>query len=160
WACNEEPIVDEFVRKTDADLKAVADDYEIIVVDDGSSDRTLERLRALEAAFPALRVATHGRNRGYGACFRTTLGMATKQIVLWTTVDIFHDTADLPRLLQHLDRFDLIQGVRTDLDANALHRKLTTLVNYWLIRVLFAVPLSEFQNVKVLKRELLRQIRL
>jgi glycosyltransferase involved in cell wall biosynthesis len=160
WACNEEPIVDEFVRKTDADLKAVADDYEIIIVDDGSTDRTLERLCALKAAFPVLRVATHGRNRGYGSCFRTTLGMATKEIVLWNTVDMFHDTADLPAMLQHLDRFDLIQGVRTDLDANALHRKLTTFVNYWLIRLLFAVPFSEFQNVKVLRRTLLERMHL
>lgn len=160
WACNEEAIVDEFVRKTDADLKRVSDDYEIIVVDDGSTDGTLARLRALQAQFPALRVATHGRNRGYGSCFRTTIGMATKDILLWNTVDMFHDTAELGRLLQHLDRYDLVQGVRTDLDANAWNRKLTTIVNYWLIRILFAIPMSEFQNVKVLRRALMDDIRL
>src|SRR5262249_58160074 len=56
--------------------------------------------------------------------------------------------------------FDLIQGVRTDLDANKWNRKLTTVVNYWLIRTLFAIPMSEFQNVKVFRRELLDRIRL
>jgi glycosyltransferase involved in cell wall biosynthesis len=160
WAFNEETIVEEFVRKTDADLRRVADDYELIVVDDGSTDVTLKRLRALEPEFPALRVATHGRNLGYGSCFRTTIGMATKEIVLWNTVDMFHDTAELPGLLQHLDRFDLIQGVRTDLLANSRSRKLTTIVNYWLIRLLFAIPMSEFQNVKVLKRSLMDGMRL
>jgi glycosyltransferase involved in cell wall biosynthesis len=160
WACNEEAIIDEFVRKTDADLRRVSDDYEILVVDDGSTDATLARMRALQAEFPALRVATHGRNLGYGSCFRTTIGMATKEVLLWNTVDMFHDTAELHRLLQDLDRFDLIQGVRTDLEANPWGRKLTTIVNYWLIRVLFAIPMSEFQNVKVLKRELMDGIHL
>jgi glycosyltransferase involved in cell wall biosynthesis len=160
WALNEESIIDAFVRKTDADLRRVSDDYELIVVDDGSTDRTLERLRALQDDVPHLRVATHGRNLGYGSCFRTTLGVATKDVVLWNTVDMFHDTAHLPAFLQYLDRFDLVQGVRTDLDANPWHRKLTTLVNYWLIRVLFRVRMSEFQNVKVLKRRLLEGIRL
>jgi glycosyltransferase involved in cell wall biosynthesis len=157
---NEESIVDAFVRKTDADLRRVADDYELIVVDDGSTDRTGERLRALRDEVPSLRIATHGRNLGYGACFRTTIGMATKDVVLWNTVDMFWDTACLPDFLRHLDRFDLVQGVRTDLDANPWQRKLTTVVNYWLIRTLFRIRMSEFQNVKVLRRSLLERIRL
>jgi glycosyltransferase involved in cell wall biosynthesis len=160
WAWNEESTIDEFVRKTDADLRRLTTDYELIVVDDGSTDRTLERLRALQQTFPALRVATHGRNRGYGSCFRTTIGMSTKDVILWNTVDMFHDTAELASFLQHLPQFDLIQGVRTDLGANAWHRKLTTIVNYWLIRILFRIPLSEFQNVKVLKRSVMDRIQL
>jgi hypothetical protein len=160
WACNEEEIVEQFVRKTIDDLSRVSDDYELIIVDDGSTDATLAKLHALQATTPALRVTTHGRNRGYGACFRTTIGMATKDVLLWNTVDMFFDTRELPSFLQHLDRFDLVQGVRTDLDANHLHGKMTTMVNYWLIRILFRIRMSEYQNVKVLKRELMKGIHL
>ena len=158
WALNEEAIIDRFVRKTDADLRRVADDYELIVVDDGSTDETLPRLCTLQAEFPALRVAAHGRNLGYGACFRTTIGMATKGVLLWNTIDMFHDTAELGRLLAPLGEFDLVQGVRTDLDANPWHGKLATSVNYWLIRIMFGIALSEFQNVKVFRRSLMDRI--
>jgi len=160
WACNEEELIDQFVAKTLADLARVSDDYELIVVDDGSTDTTLARLRQLQAVTPALRVATHGRNRGYGSCFRTTIGMATKDVVLWNTVDMFFDTTELPRFLRHLEHFDLIQGVRSDLDANHLRGKLTTVVNYWLIRVLFGIKMSEYQNVKVFKRALMAGVQL
>lgn len=160
WACNEEAIIDEFVRKTIEDLKRVADDYELIIVDDGSTDGTLARLRALQATTPALRVTSHGRNLGYGKCFSTTLQMATKEVVLWNTVDMFFDTSELPTFLQYLGDYDLIQGVRTDLRANHLRGKLTTIGNYWLIRMLFGIRMSEFQNVKVLTRELMDRIHL
>ena len=160
WACNEEELIDQFVAKTLADLARVSDDYELIIVDDGSTDTTLARLHQLQATTPALRVTTHGRNRGYGSCFRTTIGMATKDVVLWNTVDMFFDTTELPGFLQHLDRFDLIQGVRTDLDANNLRGKLKTVVNYWLIRVLFGIKMSEYQNVKVYKRALMSNMQL
>jgi glycosyltransferase involved in cell wall biosynthesis len=160
WAWNEESLIDQFVAKTDADLSRVTDDYELIVVDDGSTDRTLDRLHALRATYPRLRVATHGGNRGYGDCFRTTLGMATKDVVSWNTVDMFFDTVELATFLQQLDRCDLVQGVRSDLEANRWHRKLTTVANYWLIRALFRIPLSEFQNVKLFRRSLLQRITL
>jgi glycosyltransferase involved in cell wall biosynthesis len=160
WAYNEESIVDEFVRKTIEDLRRVADDYELIVVDDGSTDGTLERLRALQTTAPALRVTSHGRNLGYGKCFSTTLRMATKEVVLWNTVDMFFDTGQLPTFLQYLGEYDLIQGVRTDLRANHLRGKLTTIGNYWLIRALFGIRMSEFQNVKVLTRVLMDRIHL
>jgi hypothetical protein len=73
---------------------------------------------------------------------------------------MFYDTAQLPAFLAHLDRFDLIQGVRTDLLANPWQRKLTTFGNYWLIRILFGIPMSEFQNVKVFRRALMDSITL
>jgi glycosyltransferase involved in cell wall biosynthesis len=160
WACNEAPIVELFVQKTVADLARVSDDFELIVVDDGSTDGTLEKLHALQPSTPQLRVVSHGRNRGYGACFDTTLRLTTKDVVLWNTVDMFFDTAELPAFLARLDEFDLVQGVRTDLEANPLRGKLNTVVNYWLIRVLFGIPMSEFQNVKVFRRWLLDRIEL
>ena len=73
---------------------------------------------------------------------------------------MFFDTADLPKFYEHFENYDLIQGVRTDLKANAWSRKLTTFVNYWMIRILFSIPMSEFQNVKFVRKTYMDQIKL
>lgn len=160
WAYNEEDLIEEFVRKTDEDLKRVSDDYEIIVVDDCSTDTTWQRLQTLKEKYPILKIVRHPKNFDVGYGFRTAIPLATKEIITWNTIDMFYDTRDLPRFLQYMDSYDLLQGVRSDLRANAPARRLTTLVNYHLIRFLFGIPLSEFQNVKLVRKTLMDQIQL
>ena len=66
-AYNEQEVIGRTVEAVDATLGTLADDYEIIVVDDGSRDATAERLAELRRRFARLRVVTHTHNRGYGA---------------------------------------------------------------------------------------------
>ncbi len=160
WAYNEEELIDEFVETSDRDLKAVSDDYEIIIVDDGSKDRTWEKLNKLTEKYPALRIVRHDINQDVGYGYRTTMPMACKEIIFWNTIDRFHDMKELPKFLQYMERYDMVQGVRTDLSANPLSRKLTTYFNYNLIRLLFGIPMSEFQNVKFVKKWILDRITL
>ena len=152
-AFNEEEILEGFLRKSAADLAAVADDWEIVLVDDGSTDRTLEIARLLAQEFPQIRVIPLERNRGTGASVIPAFLGATKDIVFNNTVDAFFDTSELPRLLPFLDQGDVLSGYRTDLSANNPYQKLLTLGNYLLIRFLFDMPLKAYQTLQFHRRD-------
>lgn len=159
WGYNEEDLIEEFVHKSIADLRKVSSDFELIVVDDGSTDRTWEKLEKLAGEYSELKPVRHAVNQDVGAATQTAVNHATKDILFWNTVDMFFDTADLADMLEVVSQYDVIQGVRRDLKANAPFRKLTSLVNYFLIRSLFGIHMSEFQNVKFFKRQFGQSIR-
>jgi glycosyltransferase involved in cell wall biosynthesis len=87
---------------------------EIIVVDDGSKDRTLATLREIAADAPDLRVLVHPTNRGKGAAIRTGLAEATGDVVLIQDADLEYDPADYPILLEPVlrDEADVVYGNR------------------------------------------------
>jgi len=163
WGLNEEKLVEEFVRKSAFYLSQITDDYEIVLVDDGSTDRTWQILQGLEPEFPRLKPVRHEKNLKPGGCLKTCLKYATKQIVFWNTVDMFFDVSKIQDFVPYLDSYDVVQGVRRDRKSNtykSLYRTFNSVVNYWLIRILFGVPLSDFQNTTFHRLESLKSIRL
>lgn len=160
WAYNEEELVEEFVRKSMEDLRRVTDDYEIILVNDGSTDKTWEIMQALSRNCPQLKIFRHEKNMRPGQCFHTCLEHATKDIIFWNTADMFLDTSDISGFLSALKGADMAQGVRTNLSANSFYRKMTQVVNYWLIRAMFGIPLAEFQNTKFFRLDFAKTIKL
>jgi glycosyltransferase involved in cell wall biosynthesis len=114
-AYNEEALIAGTVRRVAAILHGLCDDFEIVVTDDGSRDRTGEILAALQASEPELhlRVVTHGVNLGYGAALASGFDVARKDLVFMTDGDEQFDVAELARLLPELDeQTDLVIGWR------------------------------------------------
>ncbi len=104
-AYNDAPSLPSLISTTFAVLEEHVEDYEVIVVNDGSRDgtgRVLEHLRALHG--PRLRVITHPQNRGYGAALRSGFAAARKQLVFYTDGDGQYDVRELPALLAQLGR--------------------------------------------------------
>ena len=90
-------------------------DFEVIVVDDGSEDKTLEVLRELKGEFPQLmRVAHHVINRGNGAALRTGIRIAQGEIVVTMDADGQHSGADIPLLIANIPPYDLVVGSRIE----------------------------------------------
>ena len=112
-AYNEEAVIGKTVAGVDEVMSRLADDYEIIVVNDGSRDATAERLAELQARFPRLRVEAHPQNRGYGAALATGFDAAGKELIFLTDGDKQFDVAELAGFLPEMDdRTDLVIGWR------------------------------------------------
>jgi glycosyltransferase involved in cell wall biosynthesis len=111
-AHNEEPHLEAVVTEWVALLDGLSRDYELLLVDDGSTDRTPALAEALAARFPRLRVLRHEQRRGQGDALRAALAAATRPLLFYTTADRQYPVADLKRLLAEIDKVHLVSGFR------------------------------------------------
>lgn len=157
WALNEELNVAEYVQRAETFLRAISDDFELILIDDGSRDGTWALARDLQATRPWLTLLKNDRNRGPGYCYRRGIGAATKQYFMAQTVDWAYDIDAFRPVIGELARYDILQGVRPgefNLDvlrrrSDSFYKGVVSLTNYLLVRVLFQVPFDDFQNVTI-----------
>jgi glycosyltransferase involved in cell wall biosynthesis len=110
-AYNEEDIIEAVVQKCTGYLETVCADYEIVVVNDGSKDRTGEILDRLQAANPRV-VPVHQVNKGYGGALQTGFRAATKAYVFFMDSDNQFDITELDKLIPHLGKVDVVLGYR------------------------------------------------
>src|ERR1044072_622165 len=86
-AYNDAGTIASLVVLAERTLRSLTDDYEVIVVNDGSADHTANVLSELEAVYPRLRVINHPTNLGYGSALRTGFASATKDLIFYTDGD-------------------------------------------------------------------------
>jgi glycosyltransferase involved in cell wall biosynthesis len=138
-AYNEEGIIERTVRHVADILRSVATDFEVIVTNDGSRDRTGQVLSDLQTHQPDLhlRIVTHERNRGYGAALASGFDAADKDLVFLTDGDKQFDVAELRGFLPVMDgQTDLVIGWRRH-RADPLLRKANALGWKMLVNLLF-----------------------
>jgi glycosyltransferase involved in cell wall biosynthesis len=110
---NEVENVGELHRELTRSLESLERPYEILMVDDGSRDGTLDRLLEIEAADPRVRVLRLRRNFGQTAAFSAGFDHARGEVVVTSDGDLQNDPADIPKLLARLDEgFDMVCGWR------------------------------------------------
>jgi glycosyltransferase involved in cell wall biosynthesis len=169
WALNEEVSIAGYINRAGIFLSVLAADFELIVIDDGSTDRTWEIATECQRTRPWLRLYRNDRNRGSGYNTKRAISLATKDYVFWQTVDWAYDIRYLAQALQELPSVDVLQGVRvatTSARGMVLHRSdnvykgFVSVVNYRLVRILFRLPLDDYQNVTVYPRALIQSVTL
>jgi glycosyltransferase involved in cell wall biosynthesis len=169
WALNEEDTVAEYVERAEQLLRTFATDFELILLDDGSTDSTWRIMQELCAGRPWLRIYRNDRNRGSGYDTKRAISLATKDYLFWQTVDWAYDVTELVASLDLLRQYDVLQGVRGNAltlrmalksRSDSAYKGLVSYVNYRLIRTLFRLPISDYQNVTVYPRALIQQVAL
>ncbi|MGI6455731.1 MAG: glycosyltransferase family 2 protein [bacterium] len=135
-AHNEVENITGLVKKTAQVLQENVEDYEIIIVDDGSQDGTAELADRLAQEYPHVRAVHHEVNRGYGGAVKTGIQSCTKDWIFFTDGDAQFDVNEIAELLKYIDEYDAVVGYRMD-RRDAAHRKLFAFCWGMLIRFLF-----------------------
>jgi glycosyltransferase involved in cell wall biosynthesis len=159
---NEEESVKHLVEELHAALDPTGLSFELVLVDDGSSDRTWVLLEAIAASDPSLYLIQFRRNFGQTAAMQAGLDAARGRRIVTMDADLQNDPADIPAMLQKLDEgYDLIAGWRKYRKDPFLNRKLPSMLANRLISVATKVKLHDYGcTLKAMTSEVGKELRL
>jgi glycosyltransferase involved in cell wall biosynthesis len=126
---NEEDSLAQLVREITAAMAPLPASYEVVFVDDGSTDRSREVLRELASGDGRLRIAAMPRNSGQSAALASGFRLARGQAVVTLDADLQNDPADIPRVLRALDGVGMVSGVRRNRRDDWLRRASSRIAN-------------------------------
>jgi glycosyltransferase involved in cell wall biosynthesis len=159
---NEEDSIEPLYSGLKEVLEGVGTSYEIVVVDDGSTDGSFEVLKTLHQGDPALKVVRLRRNFGQAAAFAAGFDESRGQIIISMDADLQFDPADIPKLLDKMAQgYDIVSGWRVDRKEPFLSRRMPSMVANWLISVITGVKLHDYGcSLKAYRAEVIRNVRL
>jgi glycosyltransferase involved in cell wall biosynthesis len=140
-------------------LERLTDDYEIIIVDDGSTDHTGQIADRLAADYEQVRVIHHPANRGYGGALRTGFASATKELVFYTDGDAQYDVWDLLRLYPLLkSNVDAVLGYKLN-RSDSLMRRVIGRIYRETVKRLFGLKVRDVDcDFRLLRRRLFNDV--
>jgi glycosyltransferase involved in cell wall biosynthesis len=157
-AYNEEENIENTVRKALEALPDITDTFEIIIVNDGSADRTGDIAVRLSEEYPEVKVITHPVNRGYGAAVRSGLKASGLEHVFFTDGDGQFDIRELSDFAELAADHDIVAGYRID-RQDPLYRLINAEAYNLLIRILFGLRVRDIDCAfKIIRKEVIDAI--
>jgi len=159
---NEEDNVELVYKQVTDALSGHLGNYEIIFVDDGSTDRTLEVLKEIRHRDPIAKVISFRRNFGQTAAMAAGFDYASGEVVIPMDGDLQNDPADIPALLAKINEgYDVVSGWRKDRKDAYVKRTLPSVIANWLISKITGVRLHDYGcTLKAYKKEIVRHLNL
>jgi glycosyltransferase involved in cell wall biosynthesis len=159
---NEEENIELSYQEVSEVLNAMGVMYEIIYIDDGSKDSTLEKLIAISDQDRSVRIIEFRRNFGQTAAMAAGFEHSKNDIVVALDGDLQNDPAEIPKMIEKLNSgFDLVAGWRKDRKDKYLSRRLPSMIANWLISKSTNVRLHDYGcTLKVMTGEIARNIKL
>ena len=173
WAHNEEDLIGEFFEKAISLFsESATGDYEIVFVNDCSTDHTLDIAYEYQKRYPQIQIICHERRKNVAQAFLTSIRCATGTYCFWQTIDWSYDLGNLKNKLEELKSWDILVGTRRKAvvatnpvskvskaflnlfgikhitkRSDTIRKAFISLINYSIIRLLFRFQLSDYQNI-------------
>ncbi len=141
--------------------RTLTDDYEVIVVDDGSPDHTGQLLDEMATSFSWLKVVHHEKNRGYGGALRTGFLTSSKDLVFYTDGDAQYDPREMTKLFLGLSpEVDFVNGYKISRN-DPLHRVVIGRVYHWFVKLAFGLRLRDVDcDFRLMRRDVFKKVAL
>lgn len=157
-AYNEQENLPEFIRGVYRFLSEVSEKFEIIIVNDGSRDRTGAIADEIAAAYPEVRAVHHRRNLGYGMALRSGFSASRFAVVMYVDSDNQYDVRESLPALERLEEYDVVSFFARK-KAVTFRRKIQSSVYNALVRLLFGLPVRDVNcSLKIYTRRALDAI--
>lgn len=160
---NEEAVIDDLIAAIESAMQSLGEDFEIVFVDDGSTDGTLARLKQHADSRSHLRVFSFRRNLGKSHALSCGFQRAAGQYIVTMDADLQDDPREIPHLHEQLIRehVSMISGWRRDRHDRALKILSSRFFNEVVVRMLFGATFKDMNSgMKLYKAELARDLRL
>jgi len=160
-AYNDAGTIASLVLIAEMTVRELTDDYEVLVVDDGSPDHTGALLDEMSRTYRWLRVVHHESNRGYGGALRTGFASATKELVFYTDGDAQYDPRELTALYRVFgDDVDFVNGYKIG-RSDPLHRVVIGRLYHWFVRLAFGLRLRDVDcDFRLMRRSVFDSVEL
>lgn len=157
-AYNETKTIERAAQLCSQALEAGDYTYELVLVDDGSTDGTRDQMIACSETLPNCRTIFHPKNLGIGAGIRTCYFGTTGQWATWLPADLQVDPAELPRMIEMLNNCDVLVTRRGPREN--LRRAMISVIDRTMVRCLFGLNVPEIHWIKFFRRSVLDRMQL
>lgn len=158
---NEEENINLLYDRLRKSLDPLGQEYEILFVDDGSTDRTLSLLETIQSRDERVIVLSLRRNFGQTAAFAAGFDFARGDIVVTMDGDLQNDPADIPKLIEMIKENDLVSGWRKQRKDPFFSRRLPSMMANWIISNVTGVKLHDYGcSLKAYRRDVIKNLKL
>ena len=159
-AFNEEIDIEESVKTVLRLVSSCIDDFEVIVVNDGSTDNTGKIIARLAQKIKRIKVATHKRNLGFGQAFRSGINFATKNYITGFPADLDMTKKTLTDFVRARKKADIVSSYMTNLDKREFSRRIISVFFIRLMNLIFRLNLKYYNGYFISRRDLLKNLNL